>query len=164
MLLLCSTEKNMLIDLSTKSFSLLGDIDESPAVLIAKKLPIPSSAFQDLASSDHLVDRQLTGHNDVFTWLTAQTTFPASKNVRDLKVSLIHPATEMQISKYREQARYMVRETADVYRKVVAPWIQSLPAAKNQWVYNILEGKTEQEHILFRDDDPKLGFILMPDL
>lgn len=33
-----------------------------------------------------------------------------------------------------------------------------------QWVYNILEHKAETERIIFEDDDPKIGFILAPDL
>lgn len=31
------------------------------------------------------------------------------------------------------------------------------------WLYNILEGKAEQESILYRDNDPTNGFILIPD-
>lgn len=31
-------------------------------------------------------------------------------------------------------------------------------------VFNILDGKKEADRILFRDDDPKTGFIILPDL
>ena len=31
-------------------------------------------------------------------------------------------------------------------------------------VFNILDGKKEADRILFRDDDPKTGFIVLPDL
>lgn len=152
------------IDLTAKSFCLLGSVDDAPAVLIAERLPILSSAYPSFASS-HLSHRQLTGNNDVFTWLTAKSHFAEDdKAMRDMKISLIHPANASQISKYRDQPRYMIRETPDIYNKVVAPWIHQLPEAKNQWVYNILDGKTEQEEILFRDNDPQTGFILIPDL
>lgn len=33
-----------------------------------------------------------------------------------------------------------------------------------QWVYNILEKKTESERIVFEDPDPDTGFILLPDM
>lgn len=33
-----------------------------------------------------------------------------------------------------------------------------------QWVYNILEHKKEKERIVFEDQDPQTGFILIPDL
>jgi m7GpppX diphosphatase len=31
-------------------------------------------------------------------------------------------------------------------------------------VFNILDGKKEADRILFRDDDPTTGFIILPDL
>ena len=33
-----------------------------------------------------------------------------------------------------------------------------------QWVYNILDKKSEVERILFEDPDPVSGFILLPDM
>ena len=33
-----------------------------------------------------------------------------------------------------------------------------------QWVYNILDKKSEVERILFEDPDMKTGFILIPDI
>ena len=33
-----------------------------------------------------------------------------------------------------------------------------------QWVYNILEKKTESERIVYEDADPETGFILLPDM
>lgn len=33
-----------------------------------------------------------------------------------------------------------------------------------QWVYNILEHKSEADRIVFEDTDPELGFTLIPDL
>ena len=33
-----------------------------------------------------------------------------------------------------------------------------------QWVFNILEKKTESERIVFEDSDPANGFILLPDM
>ena len=33
-----------------------------------------------------------------------------------------------------------------------------------QWVYNILEKKAEVERIVFEDEDPVNGFVLLPDI
>ena len=33
-----------------------------------------------------------------------------------------------------------------------------------QWVYNILEGRAEQNRVVFDDPDPENGFVLVPDL
>lgn len=33
-----------------------------------------------------------------------------------------------------------------------------------QWVYNILDHTSEKDRIVFEDTDPKVGFILLPDL
>lgn len=32
-----------------------------------------------------------------------------------------------------------------------------------QWVYNILDGKVEQDRVVFQDPDPETGFVLLPD-
>lgn len=57
----------------------------------------------------------------------------------------------------------MITETAEVYHKAILPWIDSQPKSRIQWVYNILEGLKERENILFRDNDPDTGFIVLPD-
>lgn len=33
-----------------------------------------------------------------------------------------------------------------------------------QWVYNILDHKSEVERIVVEDQDPQIGFVLLPDL
>jgi m7GpppX diphosphatase len=57
----------------------------------------------------------------------------------------------------------MVRETPAIYQQVVLPYIEQLPTSRIQWVYNILDGISEQEDVLFSDSDPKNGFVILPD-
>jgi m7GpppX diphosphatase len=57
----------------------------------------------------------------------------------------------------------MITETAEIYRNAVQPWIDAQPASRIQWVHNILSGIEEAEKVLFRDDDPDTGFIIVPD-
>ena len=33
-----------------------------------------------------------------------------------------------------------------------------------KWVYNILDGKKEQELILYKDENPETGFVLLKDI
>ncbi|KAK9862970.1 hypothetical protein WJX84_007569 [Apatococcus fuscideae] len=71
---------------------------------------------------------------------------------------------EKHISKHREQTYCMVKETPEMYRLVHQPYILSIPSSRIQWVYNMLEGKAEQERMIFHDPDPDTGFMLHPDL
>lgn len=57
----------------------------------------------------------------------------------------------------------MVTETADMYERVIAQFIQTRPLSRVQWVYNILNGVSEQEHILASDPDPEVGWVILPD-
>ena len=68
------------------------------------------------------------------------------------------------ILKYSIQKYRLVRETPALYESVVKPYIDSIPPATIKWVYGILEGTAEAENVLLRDDDPKIGFVLTPDL
>jgi len=58
----------------------------------------------------------------------------------------------------------MVQETPEVYQKVVKPYIASFPASRTQWVEDILNGVSEADKVLYRDDSPDDGFVLLPDM
>jgi m7GpppX diphosphatase len=53
-----------------------------------------------------------------------------------------------------------VRETPARYAALVAPHIAALPAARTQWVADILSGAAEADKVLFADD----ALVLMPDM
>ena len=76
---------------------------------------------------------------------------------------MIFPATEREISKYTQQRQIIIRETATDYERVVSPYIASIPRTDVQWVYNILEGRSEQDRIIHIFEDAKYGFVLLPD-
>ena len=75
----------------------------------------------------------------------------------EIKVTVIYPATQKHIEKYSRQEFSFVRETADLYREKVEPFLRENNFSV-QWVYNILERKKEQESILFEDADEKVDF------
>lgn len=58
----------------------------------------------------------------------------------------------------------MIKESPDVYAKIVEPYIQTMIGSRLEWVYNILDHKAESDRILFEDPDRQNGFILLPDL
>jgi len=74
-------------------------------------------------------------------------------------MDVVRPATEWHISKYSAQRRVLVRETAAVYAAVTSPYVASIPEKRISWVYNILDGKKEQDLVVHQDNK----FVLLPD-
>lgn len=61
----------------------------------------------------------------------------------------------------------MVTETPEIYRQHVRPYMQAKrEEGRLNWVFNILEGRTEQEDVIMRDDGhgPEDAFLMLPDL
>ncbi|KAL9940803.1 hypothetical protein V8E36_000291 [Tilletia maclaganii] len=110
------------------------------------------------------------GQNDIYTWILAWFGGPtqgrsgAGPRAADIKITVIRPATEAHIAKYSAHAKYMVRETPEIYQTIVKPWIQSQPISRINWVYNILDKLKEKDSIIFEDPHPQQGFIIVPDL
>lgn len=73
----------------------------------------------------------------------------------EIKATVIYPATPKHIEKYSRQEALYVRETPELYREKVEPFLRE-NCFSTQWVYNVLEHKREQENILFEDDDKKV--------
>lgn len=81
-----------------------------------------------------------------------------------MKISIIYPATEKHILKYSELKFQIIQETPEIYQNVVLPYIESqLNQFTLDWVFNILEHKSEVDKIIYEDMDPKKGFMLLPD-
>lgn len=86
----------------------------------------------------------------------------------DLKINLIYPCTESHIKKYSKQAVRLVRETPEIYAAQIRPYMQrKRDEGRLNWVYNIIEGRTEVEDVIFRTELGTAGdegFLLLPDL
>ncbi|KAI8049853.1 HIT-like domain-containing protein [Syncephalis plumigaleata] len=155
-------------------------------LLIAEKLHFTPSEIT-LFTQRRLGETQVTGRNDVYHWLkgkfneaptsivnTIDTTRDGSPGAAssstsieydwwDVKMTIIYPATEAHIRKYTYQEQRVIRETAEIYTSVVVPYITALSPSRLQWIYNILDGISEQDRILYQDPDPHTGFVLLPD-
>lgn len=80
-----------------------------------------------------------------------------------MKATVVYPATERHIHKYMEQDLFIIRETPESYEKITLPYLEKEQFSVD-WVYNVLEHKTEQERIIIEDRDSLKGFMLLPDL
>jgi m7GpppX diphosphatase len=97
----------------------------------------------------------------------AGTDSPADLH-EDLKINLIYPCTEKHVKKYSRQGVRTVTETAEIYRQSVRPYMQrQREQGRLNWVWNIIDGKTEVEDVIYRTVkgvDVERGFLLLPDL
>ncbi|PVU95885.1 hypothetical protein BB561_001535 [Smittium simulii] len=127
-------------------------------------LPFDSSAFKSFVA------------NDVYLWSEgwispisldlpkrSQQTTEYYGIYPDVKFTLIYPASEKHILKYSKQELYVVRETPELYNNISSKFIENEDISRVQWMYNILDHKSETERILLEDNDPLNGFILLPD-
>nr|XP_026484066.1 m7GpppX diphosphatase [Vanessa tameamea] len=88
--------------------------------------------------------------------------FPKS-SINGVKTTIIYPATEKHIAKFSQQEVHIIQETSDCYNKLTLPHIEK-EQFNLQWVYNILEGRSEQDRVVYDNKCEKEGFVLVPDL
>ncbi|KAJ7876804.1 scavenger mRNA decapping enzyme [Mycena leptocephala] len=102
-----------------------------PAILRIEKSAIP------LDVSQHIFPGTLGGFlskvkcmesTDIYMWLVGWISASSMEKQPqgDVKVSIICPATEVHIRKYSKQSSILVRETPDIYRRIVQPYISDL--------------------------------------
>lgn len=154
-----------------------GSIYSKPAIIIFERAP-----FSACLSHLHETVRCLTkvknlGANDIYYWYIANTSFSPplhssneeiSETASDLKINLIFPCTEQHIQKYSKQILRTVVESPQVYHDKVLPYIiRKREAGSLTWVWNIFEGKTEVNDVIYRTpsgQNQDEGFLLLPDL
>jgi len=140
-----------------KSIFLLANVKHAPpdhiALVLVDSGPLNERTIPPILKATAL---SLEKQNDIYYSFRGCAT-------NELKVDVVFPANEKSIEKYRWQNRKIVRETLDDYKTKTLLYIKSLPPSRIEWVLNILDGKKEQEDVLFRDPHPTEGFILLPD-
>ena len=168
-------------DPKTRSASLLGHFEttegeKETAILLLEKTHFSPAFYQNIGKVDQTRSLQYystLGSNDVYSWLLGwMPAVPASDSSSTtpqedtkgggdahVKLNLIRPATEAHVAKYTEQLKVMVKETAEIYRSITKPWVESQPPERIQWVYNILEKKKEADTILYEKEGNE-GFIV----
>jgi len=76
----------------------------------------------------------------------------------DVSLAFIYPANDLHIKKYSKKDFLLIHETQQRYETIVRPYIEQ-NQLNAQWVYNIIEGKSERERILLETEQ----FIILPD-
>ena len=149
---------------------LQGTVSGEPALLLAERAAF-STAQDFLGSFVRLVTHvDNLGDNDIYRWYMANS-LPDGTLDRptppDLKINLIYPCKESHIKKYSFQQSRVVTETPEIYAKYVRPYMSRCrEEGRLNWVFNIIEGRTEQENVLYRSQeaDKKDDYLLLPDL
>jgi m7GpppX diphosphatase len=171
-------------DQNGRRISLSGDIHDEPALITLERAAFPTdpSVIKTLLSG--ISNATNLGANDIYRWYMASspphTPSTASGNGAssmvppDLKLNLIYPCTPTHIKKYSPQPMRMVTETAAIYAEHVQPYMRrKREEGRLNWVFNIIEGRTEQEDVILRerssnttgeDGGDAEGFLLLPDL
>ena len=155
-------------DQAGRRIILLGTIDSLPALLIFERSAFPSTVGNLRSMHASLTNVSNLGANDVYAWYLASVKY-ASDATPDLKLNLIYPCTETHVKKYSPQKARIVTETPRIYARYVRSFMQKKrEEGRLNWVFNIIEGRTEQEDVILRDSmNPgydEEGFLLLPDM
>ena len=162
-------------DQAGRRTSIVGTINFKPALLIIERAPFPSSDTYMAAIPITLAKLRNLGANDIYRWYMARSGASEERVTQegidffaDLKINLIYPCEEAHIKKYSKQGARFVTETPEIYQKFVRPYMEKKRGqGRLNWVYNIIEGKTEVEDVIFRTklgEAGDEGFLLLPDL
>lgn len=150
---------------------MLGTIQQKQGILIAERAAFATESLQVLQAFHAAITRvNNLGDNDIYRWYLASSGVGEQdqEHASDLKLNLIWPCTEQHIKKYSDQALRMVTEAPEIYRDYIRPHMSAKrEEGRLNWVFNILEGRTEQEDVITRDPGqhgPEDGFLMLPDL
>jgi m7GpppX diphosphatase len=150
-------------DQAGRRISLLGTISSLPALLLAERAAFDTTTPLLTAFPTTLTRIKNLGANDIYSWFLANSA-PSPSGPPDYKLNLIYPCTLKHVAKYEAQRLRVVKETPEIYEKYVRLYMQrQRENGALNWVYNILDGRTEQEDVMYRESGDE-GFLLLPDL
>lgn len=135
-----------------------GDGSDIQAILRLEKTAFNPAQIPSIFNAlSGIAKVRLEQSTDIYTWMFG---WLGPGREQDLKINIICPATDVHIRKYTKQERLIVRETPELYEKLVKPYIHAFPPSRTQWVENILAGGSEQEKVLVSSPD----FMILPDM
>ncbi|KAF2265696.1 scavenger mRNA decapping enzyme [Lojkania enalia] len=153
-------------DQAGRRISLVGTIDSQPALLLAERAAFATDVDHLTSFPTSLAKIKNLGANDIYSWFLASSSPNGGPDAQppDLKLNLIYPCTEKHIKKYSPQGLRMVTETPEIYARYILPYMQmQREQGRLNWVFNIIEGRKEQEDVIYREHGQE-GFLLLPDL
>ncbi|XP_068180975.1 m7GpppX diphosphatase-like isoform X2 [Antennarius striatus] len=140
-----------------KSIYVHGQIKGQDALVILEKNPIQTNSVEELLSGSKV---KLKMKNDIYSTYQLQ----APPHLSDIKTTVMWPASKKNVNKFQHQDSFLVEETKEDYFNITLPYILKKRVSNVQWVCNILDKKAEVDRIIYEDPDPKLGFVLLPDM
>lgn len=156
----------------TKVVSLLGHIDSQHAIVTLEKTHFNTDDAR-CSCADAVQETREIAANDIYHWAVALLKQDIQTNPA-AKVNVIWPATPVHVRKYSQQALHLVRESPQLYERVVAPWVKEQATPERlRWVHNILYNGAEQERVVYRDftgaehgngNGKNDGFLVLPDM
>ncbi|KAI9713165.1 MAG: hypothetical protein M1820_001150 [Bogoriella megaspora] len=150
-------------DSSGNRIILLGNIDSEAALLLAERAAFSNNENFLAQFAASLEDVKNLGNNDIYNWLLASSgSHGLQEQPADLKLTLIYPCNDKHIKKYTPQGIRFVTETSGIYRSYIRPYMEK-QRDRLAWVFNIIEGRSEQESVLYREHGEE-GFVVTPDL
>ena len=162
-------EKLLNQDQAGRRIVLQGTISGEPALLLLERGAFDTEPSHLAALPTLLNNIDPLGHNDIYRWYLAslQPDHSLGRPPPDVKINLIYPCTEKHVQKYSFQQVRVVVESPETYRRYVRPYMHRCrQEGRLNWVFNILEGRSEQENVLYRSQETSKqdDFLLLPDL
>jgi m7GpppX diphosphatase len=111
-----------------------------------------------------IIHDSLQGMHQVFqNDIYFQHVGPLPASINAIQVNTCYPASEMEIKKAASPRKVLVRETWAMYMADLYPTLESQATPSSlRWIYNILDGQSEQDRVWFRVEGED-GFLILPD-
>lgn len=121
----------IIVDPLTKTVSLLGTFRDQKAILTAEKsaFNVSPEVLSQLPVSATTQNLRVVQRNDIYHWYIVSS----SSGQPEMKTTIIYPATDVHIRKHEKQKRHMIRETPEIYKEFVEPYIQTMKGDRIQW-------------------------------
>lgn len=151
--------------ITSKTITFQGIYEGETTVIRLEKTLFDEEAMKK-ALGDEKTLSTLDFTNDVYSSYLLNPS-EGSGPLNDIKATVVCPANETVLAKYSRADMIFFSETPDTYTKVVEPFIENKVTNEkdyNQWVFNILDGKSEVDRIILNDPDPDSGFMIAPNL
>jgi m7GpppX diphosphatase len=128
------------------------DGEKKSVVLLFEKTPFH---FDDVAKL--MKENELQFKVDFINDIYHKYIVEERSSCNDIKLMFIYPATPLHIKRYSKKEFSLISETRHRYETIVRPYVEK-NQLDAQWIYNIIDGKSEQERILLETDQ----FIVVP--
>lgn len=148
----------------SKTITLLGhfkcDEIKKYVIIIVKKTEFPND--KDIIKNIFYKpdEFRLIQHNDIY-YTYKKTISSTSEDLSSMHTTFIYPASSKHIKKYTNIQFVVKNETSDMYLTHMEKILNE--SLKIDWIDNIINGTSEVENILYRNEHPTNGFVLLKD-